>query len=196
MGEAEREEVIDLQDSEIIALFYERSEQALTELSMKYGAVCRAVAKNILSDPQDAEECVNDAYLGAWNTIPPQSPDPLVTYLCRIVRNLATARYHANTAQKHNSFYDTALDELEDCLASTATAEDTLTARELSDALDRFLDTLDRESRVMFVRRYWYADSLAEIAERFHMSRNRAAVRLSRTRARLRDYLKKEGYEL
>ena len=161
-----------MDDSKIIDLFYARSEQAIMELSTKYGAVCSKVAKNILNNSHDAEECVNDAYLGAWNTIPPQNPNPLLTYICRIVRNLSIMKYHANTAIKRNSFYDAALDELEDCLASSETVEDKLTAKELSATLDQFLDTLDRENRVMFVRRYWYSDSISEIAERLHMSKN------------------------
>ena len=185
-----------MDDSKIIDLFYARSEQAIMELSTKYGAVFSKVAKNILNNSHDAEECVNDAYLGAWNTIPPQNPNPLLTYICRIVRNLAIMKYHANTAIKRNSFYDAALDELEDCLASSETVEDKLTAKELSATLDQFLDTLDRENRVMFVRRYWYSDSISEIAERLHMSKNNVSVRLSRTRERLKNYLKKEGYIL
>lgn len=185
-----------MDDSKIIDLFYARSEQAIMELSTKYGAVCSKVAKNILNNSHDAEECVNDAYLGAWNTIPPQNPNPLLTYICRIVRNLSIMKYHANTAIKRNSFYDAALDELEDCLASSETVEDKLTAKELSDALDQFLDTLVQENRVIFVRRYWYSDSISEIAERLHMSKNNVSVRLSRTRERLKNYLKKEGYIL
>lgn len=185
-----------MEDLEIIELFQTRSEQAIAELHKKYGAVCSRVARNILNDPQDAEECVNDAYLGVWNTVPPQNPRPLLTYLCRIVRNLATAKYHANTAKKRNSFYDVALDELEDCLAASETVESALTAKELSAALDAFLDTLDSKNRKIFVRRYWYADSIQEIAGRFHMSRNHVSVRLSRTRDKLKNYLKKEGYHL
>ena len=100
-----------MDDSKIIELFYERSEQAIIELSKKYGTVCTKVAKNILNDVRDTEECVNDAYLGAWNTIPPQRPNPLLSYVCRIVRNLAIKKYHANTAVKRNSIYDVALDE-------------------------------------------------------------------------------------
>ena len=113
-----------MDDSKIIDLFYARSEQAIMELSAKYGPVCNKVARNILNNSHDAEECVNDAYLGAWNTIPPQNPNPLLTYICRIVRNLSIMKYHANTAVKRNSFYDVALDELEDCLASSETVED------------------------------------------------------------------------
>lgn len=185
-----------MDDSRIIELFYARSDQAITELSNKYGAVCGKVARNILNNKLDAEECVNDAYLAAWNTIPPNRPDPLLTYICRIVRNLSTARYHANTALKRNSCYDTALDELEECLASPANVEMEITAKELSGVLDRFLDTLDQDTRVMFVRRYWYSDPIPEIAARFRMSNNNVSVRLLRTRGKLKKYLKKEGYEI
>jgi RNA polymerase sigma-70 factor (ECF subfamily) len=185
-----------LDDNEIIDLFYARSEQAIIALSEKYGAVCRKVAKNILNNAQDAEECVNDAYLGAWNTIPPQQPNPLLTYLCRIVRNLSVMRYHANTAVKRNSIYDTALDELESCLASPITVEMELSAKELSNLIDQFLDTLDQKNRVMFVRRYWYSDSVSDIAARLGMRPNHVSVRLSRTREKLRGYLRKEGYAI
>ncbi len=183
-----------MEDGKIIDLFFERSEQAITELSKKYGAVCRRVAVNILRNDLDAEECVNDAYLGAWNAMPPNRPDPLLTYLCRIVRNLSITRYHANTAAKRNSFYDTALDELEECLPSAATVETEVDARELSALLDRFLETLDRENRVLFVRRYWYSDPVSEIGAAFHMSANSVSARLSRIRRKLKSFLKKEGY--
>jgi RNA polymerase sigma-70 factor (ECF subfamily) len=185
-----------LEDEEIIALFYDRSEQAIIELASKYGAVCRKVARNILNNEQDAEECVNDAYLGAWNTIPPQRPEPLLTYVCRIVRNLSVTRYHANTASKRNSVYDVALDELEHCLVSPATVETELSAKELTGLLDRFLDTLEPENRVMFVRRYWYSDSVSDIAARLGMRPNHVSVRLSRTREKLSAYLRKEGYAI
>lgn len=185
-----------MEDREIVALFRQRSERAIAELAAKYGRVCQRVAENILRDRRDAEECVNDAYLGVWNTVPPASPDPLVSYVCRIVRNQAVMKYHAAAARKRNSHYDVALDELEDCFAATETAETALAASELSAALDRFLDTLAREERVLFVRRYWFADSMEELAQRFHISRNHAAVRLARTRGKLKNYLRKEGYEL
>ena len=98
-----------MEDSQIINLFIERSEQAIVELSNKYGRVCKKVSLNILNNPLDAEECVNDAYLGAWNGIPPQKLNPLLSYICRIVRNLSIKKYHANTATKRNSYYDVAL---------------------------------------------------------------------------------------
>ena len=144
----------------------------------------------------DAEECVNDTYLAAWNTIPPQKPDPLRTYIFRIVRNIAIAKYHSNTSIKRNSYYDVALEELENCLITSATVEQEISAKELSRQIDSFLDTLDKASRVMFVRRYWYSDSISDLAEYFQVSNNNVSVRLSRTRDKLKKYLKKEGFEL
>lgn len=185
-----------MEDSKIIELFHARSEQAIMELSQKYGAVCIKIAKNILNNKLDAEECVNDAYLGAWNTIPPQNPSPLLTYISRIVRNLSIKKYHSNTSVKRNSFYDVALDELENCISSADTVESELSAKELAQIIDDFLDTLDKDNRVMFVRRYWYSDSISDIAARFHTSNNNISVRLSRTREKLKSYLKKEGVEV
>ena len=183
-----------MDDSKIVDLFFARSEQAITELSNKYGKLCMRVADNILGCKLDAEECVNDAYLGAWNTIPPQKPNPLQAYICRIVRNIAITRYHANTAAKRNSHYDVALEELEHCLFSPQTPESMLHAKELSHLLDRFLSNLDPRSRVMFVRRYWYADSVADIADAFRMRPNSVSVQLSRLRNKLRKFLIQEGY--
>lgn len=185
-----------MDDSKIIELFHARSEQAIMELSQKYGAVCIKIAGNILNNKLDAEECVNDAYLGAWNTIPPQDPDPLLTYISRIVRNLSIKKYHSNTSVKRNSFYDAALDELENCISSDDTVESELSAKELAQMIDDFLDTLDKDNRVMFVRRYWYSDPISDIAARFHTSNNNISVRLSRTREKLKNYLRKEGVEV
>lgn len=123
------------------------------------------IASNILKNDLDVEECVNDTYLVVWNTIPPQRPNPLLTYLCRIVRNLAIAKYHANTAVKRNSFYDVALDELEPYFASIQTIESELIYQELTQKIDYFLDSLSVEKRVLFVCRYWYADGILEITK-------------------------------
>lgn len=185
-----------LEDSKIIELFFARVEQAIVELSVKYGTVCNRIARNILKNDLDAEECVNDTYLAAWNTIPPQKPEPLRTYIFRIVRNIAIAKYHANTSEKRNSYYDVAFEELENCFAASVTVEQEISAKELSQQIDRFLAALDEESQVMFVRRYWYSDSISDIAERFKISNNNVSVRLSRIRDKLKTHLKKEGYEL
>lgn len=182
-----------LEDSKIIELLYARNEQAIRELSVKYGAVCSRIAGNILKNNLDAEECVNDTYLAAWNTIPPEKPEPLRAYIFRIVRNIAIAKYHANASIKRNSYYDVALEELENCLSACVTVEQEMEGKELSQLIDRFLGTLDQESRILFVRRYWYSDSVSELAGKFRISSNNVSVRLSRIRKKLKKYLRKEG---
>ena len=182
-----------LDDSKIIALFYERSEQAIAELAKKYGAAVAKTAANILSSRQDVEECTNDTYLGVWNSVPPQHPDPLISYVCKIARNIAVRRFHSNTAKKRNGQYDLVLDELEECIPAAVNVEAEYEAKELSAAISRFLDTLRYEDRFAFVRRYWYADSVAEIAAVTGSDRHRISVRLFRTREKLYHYLKEEG---
>ena len=178
-----------IEDEKIIQLFFERSEQAIKELDLKYGKVCHKVSYNILRNRQDAEECVNDAYLGTWNAIPPQRPNPLLTFLCKIVRNLSIMRHHSNTAMKRNSTYDVALEELEECLASAATVEAEIEADELTRIIDSFLETLSQENRVIFMRRYWFSDTYQQIAERVGITENNVAVRLTRMRKQMKDYL-------
>ena len=180
-------------DAEIIALFFERSEQAISELDRRHGRAVWRLAENILGNPQDTEECVSDTYLAAWNAIPPARPAPLRTYVCRIARNLATKRYHANSAQKRSSQYDLALDELAECIPGRVDVEDSLAAKELTKTLTRFLDSLSYEDRFLFIRRFWYADSLTAIAEMTGKSYNTVSVRLHRIREKLRKQLIKEG---
>ena len=178
-----------MDDRQIIDLFYERSEQAIAELSKKYGDLCFKIAINILNDPQDAEECVNDAYLGAWNNIPPQNPAPLRAYLCRIVRNLALKKLRANTALKRGGQLEVSLSELENCLPDNSFDEH-LSAKELTAQLNAFLSTLHRDDRVMFLKRYWFSEPLSEIAKTFGITEHNASVRLSRIRKKLHQYLK------
>lgn len=185
-----------MDDAAIIRLFFERSEEAVRQLEARYGAACRKLAQNILGPAGDAEECVNDAYLAAWNAIPPQRPQRLGAWLMRVVRNLAVSRYRANTAAKRNSLYDAALDELANTLAAPDGPEDALAARELAGYIDGFLKTLSREDRAMFVRRYFYADGVGDIARSLGFSENRVSVRLLRMRNALRNYLIREGYSL
>lgn len=182
-----------MEDSEIVALFYERSERAIEALGEKYGPLAKRVARNILRSEPDAEECVNDALLAAWDTIPPQRPEHLGAYICRLTRNRAAARYRANTAQKRNRYYDAALDELAECIPGPEDAASLLDVRELAAAVNAFLDTLDYRDRFLFVRRFWYGDELKDVAAMAHLSRHRASVRLSRVRAKLKQYLKEEG---
>ena len=182
-----------MEDNRIINLFFERSEQAIAELDRKYGKAVKRTATNILNDIQDVEECVNDTYLGVWNSIPPQRPDPLISYVCKIARNLAAKKYHSNTAQKRNSNYDLVLDELEECIPSKINIETEYTAKETAAAVSRFLDTLSYEDRFCFIRRYFYADPVSDIAAVTHRDSHRISVRLFRIRKKLYNYLKEEG---
>ncbi len=185
-----------MDDNKIIELLFERNEQAITELSNSYGKLCQKIAANILGNRLDAEECVNDTYLGVWNSVPPKHPNPLISYICRIVRNIATAKYHSNTAAKRNSIYDVALDELEGCFASKGTAESEFDAKETAKIIDRFLLSLESTDRIMFVRRYYCADTVADIAKLFSKRSHYVSVRLSRIRERLKKQLEKEGVYL
>ena len=178
-----------MEDEKIIDLFFQRSEEALEQLGQKYGGACHRLAYNILGDRRDSEECVNDAYLGVWNTIPPQRPQPLFPYVAKVVRNQSLKRYHHNTAAKRNSHYDVAMEEIEDCLSSAASVEDEITAAELAEAVNSFLASLGEADRVLFLRRYWFSDPYAQIAERLGITEKNVSVRLTRLRSRLRDYL-------
>ncbi|MCF0136843.1 MAG: sigma-70 family RNA polymerase sigma factor [Oscillospiraceae bacterium] len=182
-----------MEDSEIIALFYERSEQAIEETRCKYGTVVRRTAFHILNSFQDTEECENDTYLAAWNRIPPESPYPYPAYLCRIARNLALNRYHFNTASRRNSSYDLSLDELDEVAGIGNDPASDYEVKQLTFAIEAFLDTLSAEDRRMFVLRYWFACPVKEIADELNTSPHRISVRLSRTRSRLQKFLKKEG---
>ena len=178
-----------MEDEKIIELFFERSEQAIRELDMKYGKICRSLSYNIVNSREDAEECVSDAYLGAWNAIPPARPDPLLSYIAKIVRNLSLKLYWKKEAAKRGGHYTMALEEIEGCIAGQNTAEDELDARELARILGEFLDALTVENRVIFLRRYWFADSCRDIAELVGLTEKNVSVRLSRTREKLRRYL-------
>lgn len=178
-----------MEDEAIVELFFARSEKAIKELDLKYGKVCRKISSNILHSPQDAEECINDAYLGVWNTIPPERPNPLLAFICKIVRNLSIMRYHRNTAMKRNSYYDVAIEELESSLASPVTVEKEVETCELTHIIDSFLGTLTQENRVIFMRRYWFSDTYTDIAERVGLTEKNVSVRLTRIRKQMRDYL-------
>ena len=185
-----------MEDSAIIDLLFERSEEAVGELYVRYGALCRRIAMNILGDERDAEECVSDSLLALWNAVPPLRPDPLGSYLCRIVRNQALKRRRDNGAEKRRSSYDLALEELADCLPDRETPEDALQARETARYMNAFLETLDPESRALFIRRYWQGDSVQNLADFLGTGRHNVTVRLSRIREKLKKYLIKQGVSL
>ncbi len=178
-----------MEDEKIIDLFFARSEEAIGELDRKYGAVCHRLSCNIVNSRQDAEECVNDAYLGAWNAIPPAKPNPLLAYVARIVRNVSLKRYWSREAVRRSSRYTVALQEIEACIADPNTVEDAVDAKELARILGEFLDTLTPENRVIFMRRYWFADSYRDIAAFVGLPEKTVSVRLTRTRGKLRQYL-------
>lgn len=182
-----------MEEKQIIRLLFARAEQALEILARQFGARLLQTAKNILRSHRDAEECVNDTYLAVWNAVPPKEPDPLAGFVYKTGRNLALKRLRDDTALKRNSRYDLSLEELEGCLAGGSLDEE-LSARELGLVIDCFLDTLPRDSRVIFLRRYWFGDSVREIAKALGYSENAIAVRLNRTRSKLRTHLEKEGY--
>lgn len=184
-----------MDDQLIIKKLGERSESAIQALSDKYGKLCLALANRILHNEQDAEECVNDALLAAWNTIPPASPDPLSTYLCGITRNLSIAKYHANTAKKRNHYYDLVLDELADSLPGNTLVEDEILAKELGHAINDFLSGLGKFDRMLFIRRYWFLESVSEIADQVGKSANYVTLHLHRSRKKLENYLKANGLQ-
>ena len=181
-----------MEDSQIIDLFFARDEEAIGAVDAKYGRLCRDLSRRILADDRDAQECVSDAYLGLWNAIPPQRPDPLLAFLCRLVRNISITRYHYNTAAKRSSQYEVALEELEHTLAAPETPETVLERKELTRLLNAFLSGLSRQDRVIFLRRYWFADSYAQIAARTGLREGTVSARLTRLRKKLRQFLEEQ----
>lgn len=178
-----------MMDEKIIELFFNRSEKAINELDKKYGKVFYKISNNILNDRLDAEECVSDSYLGTWNAIPPAHPNPLLTFVCKIVRNISVKRYYAKTAMKRNSIYDVAMSEVTNYIISPDSVEEEVDAKELARIIESFLDTLTKENRVIFIRRYWFSDSYGEIAKRVGISEKNVSVRLTRIRKQMREYL-------
>ena len=178
-----------IDDEKIIEMFFERSEQAIRELDIKYGKICHILSYNIVNNRQDAEECVNDAYLGAWNAIPPVRPNPLLSYIVKIVRYISLKIYWRKEAAKRSGQYKIALEEIEGYIADSKTVEDEIEARELARIIGAFLDTLTLENRVIFMRRYWFADSYRDIAELMGLSEKNISVRLTRIREKMKQYL-------
>ena len=184
-----------MEDKRIVELFFERSEQALTETRQKYGRYLHRVAYNVLQNDQDAEECVSDTYLRAWNAIPPHRPTRLSVYLGKITRRLALDAYAARTAHKRGG--GTTADILEEWRDALPAADgDPTDDMAVRDALNRFLRQLPAEKRRIFIRRYWYGDPLHEIAAATHATDSRIKMTLSRTREELKTFLEKEGIAL
>ncbi len=186
-----------MDDNEIIALYFDRDEAAITETQQKYGAYCRTIADNILRSAEDTEECLSDAMLRLWNVIPPQRPVRLKLFLAKIVRNLAFDRYkQRNTEKRGGGELSAVLDELSECVADTADVEGELQSRALRKALNAFVSQLSAKERNIFVRRYFYADSMDAIARELGMTANSCSVTLSRIRKKLRLHLEQEGFTI
>ena len=181
-----------MDDRKILKLLLARAEEAIEAMARKFGQRLLATARHILGDWQWAEEAVNDTYLAVWNAVPPAEPDPLGGYVYKTGRNLALKRLRHDSARCRDGSYDVSLEELEGCIAGTS-LEDEFDARLLGQAIDRYLGSIKKESRILFLRRYWFGDSTREIAKHFDLSESAVRTRLHRTRAGLRGYLIKEG---
>ena len=182
-----------MEDRQIILLLFNRAEAAIGALSQKFGDRLQRIALNILGNHHDAEEAVNDTYLALWNAIPPENPNPLSAYVYRTGRNIALKMFRTNTAQKRDSRYDLSIEELAEILPGDS-LEETLDARILGQAISRFLDRLKPEQSAVFLRRYWFGDSVKDISRDLGVSENTLSVRLCRIRSQLKDYLCQEGF--
>lgn len=181
-----------MEDNAIVALFFARSEDAISSVEATYGPLLHRLAANILGDGEDARECVNDTYLALWNTIPPQRPAPLSAFACAVCRNLALKRRRFHGAQKRRRSMEQSMEELSEIFSSPS-AEEQWSAEELSREIDRFLARLEPAARALFLRRYYMGDSIEELSRAFRISKNNVSVRLSRLRDRLRHHLQEEG---
>ena len=184
-------------DSQIVQLYWDRDERAIPETAAAYGGYCFTIAHNILDSTQDAEECVNDTWLRAWNAIPPHRPSVLSAFLGRITRNLALQLFRRDHARKRGGGeIDLVFEELSECVSGSESAEQLADALALKEAIRDFLSALPVRKRKIFVLRYWYAESVAQIARRMRMSENSVSVTLHRLRAALRAHLEERGFTL
>ncbi len=182
-----------MDDQAIIALYWSRDQRALGESQQKYGPLCLRLSENILASREDAEECVSDTWLRAWDTMPPQRPDSLRAYLSRVCRNLSLDRWRARRAKKRGEGLEVLLEELEDCVPTSPSAEAAAESREITRCIDRWLETLEPEDRTAFLRRYWYGQQVKELARQAGRAPQKMAQRLYRLRQSLRRALEQEG---
>lgn len=186
-----------MEDEEIVSLYWQRDETAVKQTAEKFGSRLRALSYGVVQDWQTAEECENDTYMKAWESIPPHKPERyLYAFLARIARQLALNRCRDQSRLKRSAFLCGLDAEMEQCIPSPDDTACRMDDRELGEALNGFLASLSEEKRNIFVRRYWYLDSVSDISKRFALSESNVKTILFRSRNRLRDYLKKEGYSL
>lgn len=183
-----------MKDNQIIELYWQRREEAISETDKKYGKFCYSVSYNVLWQDEDCKECVNDAYLAAWNSIPPHRPNALMAFLGKIVRNISINRYKFNHAARRNTGqFPIVLEELQECIPSRQNVEHVVDEIVLAEVLNRFLAGLSRENRKIFMRRYWYFSQIKEIASEYSLSESKVKMSLMRSRNALKQLLTEEG---
>ena len=184
-----------MEDQQIIDLYFDRNEQAITETNVKYGKLCHSIAYNILSNREDSEECVNDTYIGVWNAIPPTRPDNFMAFVCRIARNMSLKRLEFLKREKRSADVILSLDELSAVLPDERYAPD-VSDEDVGRLISQFLRTQKEDVRNVFIRKYYFFDSVKEIAERYSFTESKVKNMLFYTRNKLKDYLIKEGVEI
>lgn len=185
-----------MDDSKLIELYWERSEDAIRATDIKYGRLCRYIIGNILNNLQDEEECVNDTYLGVWNAIPPKIPNVFSTFIGKIARNQALKKFEYLSAEKRNPDAVCSLEELEECVSGKDTVENEFESKRVEKAISDFLWNQDKDKRIIFIRRYWHFESIATISKSFGYSESKITSMLYQTRLKLRNYLEREGFEI
>ncbi len=183
-----------MDDLQIINLYFERNENAIKETEIKYGKLCLSIARNILDNEADSEECVNDTYLSVWNTIPPQRPNNFTAFISKITRNISLKRVRFDSAVKRSALTVISLSELEEVIPDHHGAE--VEEEQLGKLISNFLRKENADARNVFIRKYWFFDNIAEIAEKYSFSESKVKSMLYHTRSKLKDYLKKEGVYL
>lgn len=185
-----------MDDKQIVELYCNRNEIAIDATQKKYGAYCLRIANDILTSPEDAEECVNDAWVSAWNRIPPVIPTSLKAFLGKVIRDLALSKYRANHSQKRYAGIAVMLDELDDCIPSSFDVVEVTEAHHLTELINRWLEDLPKEDRVLFVKRYYYGRPVKALSKEFHCTDNQMAQRMMKLRNKLKAFLEKEGVTL
>ena len=185
-----------MEDKQIISLYHARDERAIKETDAKYGRYCHRIAKNLLTLHEDAEECVSDTYLAAWNQMPPENPHLLSAFLSRIVRNIAISRFRRDRAKKRHDGVELLLSELDDCIPSAENVEKTVEERELSNIISDWLDTLTNDDRALFIRRYYHGESIKELAKVSGIAPQALSSRLFALRTKLKTRLEEKGVSL
>ena len=182
-----------MEDEKIIDLYFERNENAVAETALKYGSMLRAIAYGILKNYRDSEECENDTYHIAWNKIPPERPSYFSAFLGRIVRNISFDKYDYNNAAKRNPDIEMSLSELENCISAGNTTEQQYDCQRTAKHISDFLRKQPIIKRIVFIRRYWYCDSISDIAAQYKFSESKIKSMLMRTRNELKKYLERQG---